>query len=100
MALLSATRRLLSSKRASFTCNFAGKLAYAGSRAFLLIMIAKLGTAEMVGQFSFAFAVTTPVFMIADLDLRSVLVTDFTRQFQFGHYMCLRLLTIVPAMVY
>lgn len=99
MALLSVTRRLPLSRRANFTCNLAGKIAYAGSRAFLLIMIAKLGTAEMVGQFSFAFAVTTPVFMIADLDLRSVLVTDFIRQYQFGHYMGLRLLTVVPALI-
>lgn len=99
MSVLSAARRQLLSGRANFTWNFAGKLAYAGSRAILLIIIAKLGTAEMVGQFSFAFAVTAPVFMIADLDLRSVLVTDFKRQYQFGHYMGLRLLTVVPTLI-
>jgi O-antigen/teichoic acid export membrane protein len=53
----------------------------------------------MVGQFSLAFAITTPIFMMTDLDLRSVLVTDFQSKYNFGHYLGLRLLTIVPALI-
>lgn len=97
MVLLPDTRKPLSG-RANFTWNFAGKLAYAGSRAFMLIMIAKLGSVEMVGQYSLAFAVTTPVYMMTDLDLRSVLVTDVRNQYRFGHYLGLRCLTTLLAL--
>jgi len=85
------------SGRVNFTWNLAGKVAYAGSRAFLLVLIAKLGTPEMVGQYSLAFAMTAPVFMLADLDLRSVLATDTKGQYEFGHYLGLRLLTTLAA---
>lgn len=83
--------------RANFAWNFAGKLVYAASRALILTMIAKLGSAEMVGQYALAFAVTTPVFMLADLDLRSVLATDTKNGIDFGHYLGLRLVTTLLA---
>lgn len=90
-------RRRALSGRVNFTWNLAGKVAYAGSKAFLLVLIAKLGTPEMVGQYSLAFAMTAPMFMLADLDLRSVLATDAKGQYEFGHYMGLRLLCTFAA---
>ena len=84
--------------KANFAWNLAGRIVYAASRALLLVLVAKLGTAQMVGQFALAFAVTTPVFVLADLDLRSVLATDTGGRLEFGHYLGLRLVTTALAL--
>lgn len=97
MSFLRHIRRPPLSGRVNFTWNLAGKTAYAASRAFLLVLIAKLQTPEAVGQYSLALAVTAPVFMLADLDLRSVLATDAKGQYGLGHYLGLRLLTTLLA---
>lgn len=85
------------SGRANFTWNLAGKVIYAASRAMTIILIAKIGNAEMVGQYALALAVTTPIFMLADLDLRSVLVTDSLNRLEFGYYLGLRVFTTALA---
>ncbi len=79
--------------------NFAGKVVYAAARAFLLILIAKLSTVEIVGQYSLAFSITTPIFMLTDFDLRSIIATDTKDQYEFGHYLGMRLLTTLLAML-
>ena len=56
--------------------NFLGKLIYTASRGILLIIIAKLGTSVMVGQYALAVAITSPAFLLADLNLRAVFATD------------------------
>lgn len=73
--------------------NFAGKLAYSASRGVLLILIAKLGTSVMVGQFVLALAIATPAFMFADFNLRAVFATDTEDQYPFENYLGLRFLT-------
>lgn len=98
MADQSLDRNMPLTLRANFAWNFAGKMAYAASRALILVLIAKLGTAEMVGQYALAFAVTTPVFMLADMDLRSVLATDTKNRLDFSNYLGLRFLTTALAM--
>lgn len=82
----------------NFSWNFIGKFAYAASRGILLIIIAKLGSAHMVGQFALALAITAPVFMLADLNLRSVYATDTINSYDFGHYMGLRCVTALIAL--
>ena len=76
-----------------------GKLIYAASRGGLLIMLAKLGNAEMVGQFALAFAITTPVFMLADLNLRTVYATDVMDAFDYKDYKGLRAATTAIALL-
>ncbi len=84
--------------KTNFAWNFIGKLTYAASRAAALMIIAKLGTPGMVGQYALAFAVTAPVFMLADLDLRSILATDSNNAAGFGDYLGLRLVTALMGM--
>ncbi len=47
----------------------------------------------MLGQFALGLAVCAPVFMFANLHLRSVQATDVKHDFTFGHYLGLRLIT-------
>ncbi len=69
----------------------AGNVVYSACQWGMLIVLAKLGTPEMVGEFTYALAVTAPVFMFTNLQLRSVQATDVQSQYSFNDYLGLRL---------
>lgn len=87
------------SLRANFSWTFVGNIVYAISQWGVLVVLAKLGTPTMVGQFALGLAVTAPVIMFSNLQLRGLLATDARRQFYFGDYFGLRLLMTSLAMV-
>lgn len=64
----------------------------------VLIVLAKLGTQEAVGQFGLGLAITAPVMLLANLQLNAVQATDARREYRFGHYLALRLLTTALAL--
>lgn len=64
----------------------------------MLIVVARLGLPEMVGQFALAMAVTTPIILLIGLDLRTVQATDQSNSYPFEDFFTLRLLTLVVAM--
>jgi O-antigen/teichoic acid export membrane protein len=88
----------------SLTQNFSWTLTGTGVYAFcqwgMLIVLAKLCSTLMVGQFALALAITAPVFVFAGLNLRMVQVTDARRDFRFGDYLALRLLSIAAALTF
>ncbi|MCS6851723.1 MAG: hypothetical protein NZ700_11210 [Gemmataceae bacterium] len=59
----------------------------------IVVVLARLGTAEMVGQYTLGMALITPLALLTDLHLRAALATDFQRQFTVGDYLRLRLVT-------
>lgn len=59
----------------------------------MLVVLARLGSAEMVGRFGYGLAVTAPIVLFCNLQLRSVQATDARGQFRFADYLRLRLLT-------
>jgi O-antigen/teichoic acid export membrane protein len=65
----------------------------------MLTVLAKLGTPEMVGRFALGLAVTAPVIMFFNLQLRGVQATDARSEYVFGDYLALRLITTVLALV-
>src|SRR5271157_5932336 len=73
--------------RGNFTWTFAGNVVYSRSQWGMLMVLAKLGSPEMVGQFALGLAVTTPIIMFANLQLRGVQATDARREYRFGHYL-------------
>ncbi len=79
------------SLRLNFSWSLLGNVVYAASQWGVVVVIAKLGTPTMVGQFALAFAIAAPVFMFTNLALRSVQVTDASRDHAFGDYFVLRL---------
>lgn len=87
------------SLRRNFCWAFAGNTIYAACQGGLLVVLAKAGSREMVGQFGLGLAVTAPILMLANLQLRSVQATDARREHQFGQYLGLRLVTTVLALV-
>ncbi len=78
--------------RKSFAWTLAGNLVYAGCQWGMLSVLAKMGSPSVVGQFALGLAVTAPVFMLTNLQLRGVQATDAKSEYEFGHYFTLRLI--------
>lgn len=79
------------SLRANFSWTFVGNVVYAGCQWAMLVVLAKLGSAAVVGQFALGLAVTAPVIMLTNLQLRAVQATDARHTHRFGEYLALRL---------
>jgi O-antigen/teichoic acid export membrane protein len=78
--------------RQNFSWTFVGNIIYAASQWGMLVVLAKLGSPEMVGQFTLGLAVTAPIVLFANLQLRQIQTTDVDRRYQFGDYLGLRLI--------
>jgi len=97
---LTATRSAIPSLRANFAWTFAGNVLYGACQWGMLSVLAKLGNASIVGQFTLGLAVAAPVFMFTNLQLRAVQATDVNVQHGFANYFTLRLLaTLLGLMV-
>jgi O-antigen/teichoic acid export membrane protein len=70
---------------------------YAASQWLTLLILARWGTPDEVGRLGLALAVTAPVFMLANLRLRTLLATDHCRAHPFRDYLTLRLVGIAVA---
>ena len=84
--------RPLNLKR-SFSWSFLGNLVYGVCQLGMLMAIAKMGTPEMVGQFTLGIAIITPVAFLFNMNLRALQATDTPQQYSFGDYLGLRIIT-------
>jgi glycosyltransferase involved in cell wall biosynthesis/O-antigen/teichoic acid export membrane protein len=64
----------------------------------ILVSIARLGSVELLGQFSFGMALSVPAIMFFNLQLRSILATDSLNTYPFGIYFTLRIITVLVAL--
>jgi O-antigen/teichoic acid export membrane protein len=81
------------SLRQNFSWTFAGNIVYAACQWGMVVVMAKLGSPEMVGQFTLGSAITAPVILFTNLQLRGVQATDAKRQYLFSDYFGLRLIS-------
>jgi O-antigen/teichoic acid export membrane protein len=77
-----------------------GNVLYGLSQWAQLVVLAKLGTIEMVGQFALALAICLPVLMFSSLSLRSLQVTDYSRSHRFLEYAALRFVTVFASLAF
>jgi O-antigen/teichoic acid export membrane protein len=82
----------------NFLWTLSGNLIYALCQWGILVSFAKLGTAEMLGQYSLGLAITAPVFQFSGLNLRAVQVTDTRDRYSFGEFAGMRLVTTAGAL--
>src|SRR5271165_2677265 len=64
----------------------------------MLIVLAKLGNPEQVGQLALGLAVTGPILLLFSLQLRSIIATDARAEYAFGSYFGLRLFSALAAL--
>jgi O-antigen/teichoic acid export membrane protein len=81
------------SLRRNFMWMLGGNIFYALCQWAIIIVLAKMTNPLMVGQFSLGLAISTPVIMLANLQLRIVQATDVQRAYRFGEYLGLRTAT-------
>jgi O-antigen/teichoic acid export membrane protein len=65
----------------------------------MLSAIAKLGNPSIVGQFTLGLAISAPVFMFTNLQLRAVQATDVNAECGFADYFTLRLLATLLGLI-
>ena len=85
--------------RANFLWSLAGNVVYAGCQWGMIMVLAKLGSPELVGEFGLALAITAPVMIGASLCLRNVQATDAAGDYEFDHYLSLRVFTTALALL-
>jgi O-antigen/teichoic acid export membrane protein len=61
----------------------------------MVLVLAKIGSPKIVGQFALGMAVAAPVFMFTNLQLRAVQATDSWSEFEFADYFTLRCLATI-----
>ncbi len=87
------------SLRADFSWMFVGNAVYAGGQFAMLILLAKLLSPELVGQYALGLAIVYPVINLANLQLRAIMTSGTRQQTHFGQYLSLRLLTTSLALM-
>lgn len=85
--------------RVNFSWTFAGNVVYSACQWAVLAVMAKLGSAQGVGEFALGLALTAPVYMLTNLQLRGIQATDARGQHEFGHYLGLRLIGIAVSLI-
>lgn len=90
---LQVRQRPVPSLRTNFKWTMAGNLVYALCQWGMLSVLAKAGNAGIVGQFALGLAISAPIFMFANLQLRAVQATDVCMEYRFSDYFTLRILT-------
>ena len=74
----------------NFAWMFWGNTIYSLCQWALVVFLAKFGNVEMVGKYSLALAITAPIFMFTNLQLRAVQIADVRNEFKFNTYFSLR----------
>ncbi|QDU82817.1 Polysaccharide biosynthesis protein [Polystyrenella longa] len=77
-------RRL--SLRKNFSWALAGNFLYALCQVGILFVIQAVGSLEMVGAYSLALSLCVPIFLLTNLQLRTLQTTDSHREFHFSDY--------------
>jgi len=96
---LTVPRTAIPSMRTNFAWTLTGNILYGACQWGTLSVLAKLGDALVVGQFTLGLAVCAPVFMFTNLQLRAVQATDVNVEHGFANYFTLRLLTTLLGLI-
>jgi O-antigen/teichoic acid export membrane protein len=85
------------SLKKNFSWTFLGNAIYAVCQWGMLVVFAKLGSAQIVGQFALALAIISPVIMITNMQLRGVQATDAKKEYFLSDYMAIRVMSTAIA---
>lgn len=86
--------------RQNFAWTLAGNLTYSACQWGFVVVLSRLGNPEMVGQVALGLAIATPVFLLSQLQLRSLQATDASHvEYRPGDYLALRLVMTALALL-
>ena len=84
--------------RIDFTWVLAGNILYSACQWLIVVVLAKLGSAEQVGEYALGLAVSAPIILFGNLQLRSLLASDVVERFSFSQYLTFRLVSLGSAL--
>ena len=69
-----------------------GNIVFALSQWLILTLIAKICTAQELGEYSYAMSIVAPIFMLTNLQLRPIFVADYNSEkyYDFSNFFSLR----------
>jgi O-antigen/teichoic acid export membrane protein len=85
--------------RSNFTWMLSGNVIFGASQWAFIVIIAKLGTPELLGKYALGLAICTPVVLFTNMQLRSVQATDMGNINSFIDYLGVRLCSSFLAVV-
>ena len=87
------------SLRANFVWTFIGNAIYGACQWGMVVVIAKLTNTEKLGQFALGLAVTAPIIMFFNMQMRAVQATDVREEYSFKEYLGHRLVAMILALL-
>jgi len=84
---------------ADFTWVLSGNVLYSACQWGIVVILAKLGSPQQVGEYALGLAVSAPVILFATFQLRALLASDVRDHFAFGQYLTFRLVSLGAALV-
>lgn len=91
--------RINKSLRSDFSWVLWGSVFYSACQWGIVLVLAKLGSPELVGEYALGMAVTAPILVFANFQLRSLLASDVGEQFAFREYLKFRAVSLIAAML-
>jgi O-antigen/teichoic acid export membrane protein/glycosyltransferase involved in cell wall biosynthesis len=79
------------SVRSNFRWTLAGNIVNALSQWGMIVVLARMGSEVIVGQFVLGLAIAAPIMAITMLQLRHIQVTDSAHEYEFADYFGLRI---------
>jgi O-antigen/teichoic acid export membrane protein len=77
----------------------AGNILYSACQWSIVIVLAKLGSTEQVGEYALGLAISVPLILFANLQLRSLVASDLTDRFRSYEYLTFRLISLGVALI-
>ena len=84
--------------RTDFTWVLSGNLLYSACQWGIVVALAKLGNPGQVGEYAFGMAVSAPIVLFANVQLRALLASELRDRFTFGQYLTFRLVSLGAAL--
>src|SRR5579859_828437 len=83
--------------KTDFTWVLAGNIFYSACQWLIVVVLAKLGTPQKLGEYAWGLAISAPIVLFANFQLRSLLASDVGDRFRFAQYLTFRLLSLSAA---
>src|SRR5699024_8948773 len=92
-------RVLQKSLKQNFSWTLVGNVVVSITQFGILITFTKLGNPTVVGQYTIALAICSPIFIFLNFKLRSAQATDKKNEYVFSEYYSLRTITNIVAII-
>jgi len=85
--------------RTDTTWLLSGNVLYSACQWATVLVLAKLGSSQQVGEYALGVAMSAPIVLLANFQLRALVASDLQNQYTFGKYLTFRLVSLALAVL-